>query len=140
MLGCLWIVLKVHSQVWDNFWELKLFKNDKKSFFISLKSSFHSQDIYIFILTFWSCRKNDLIRKEFNFKIYFTTWLTSNCNVLPNISRSKANPIRQQQFDQLIEYNMRNVLVEKSYTKCSGKTINRHFPKKSKLSISLDHY
>ena len=27
-----------------------------------LKSSFHSQDIYIFVLTFWSCRKNSLIR------------------------------------------------------------------------------
>ena len=40
-------------------------------------------------------------------------------------------------FGQLIEYNMWNVIPEKSDTKCSGKTIPRHFPKKSNLSISL---
>ena len=41
-------------------------------------------------------------------------------------------------FDQLIEYNMRNIFVEKSYTKCAGETIPRHLSKKSKLSISLN--
>ena len=41
-------------------------------------------------------------------------------------------------FGQLIEYNMRNIFVEKSYAKCDGETITRHLPKKSKLSISLD--
>ena len=35
------------------------FKKDENA----LKSSFHSQDIQGFIVTFWSCRKNDLIRK-----------------------------------------------------------------------------
>ena len=39
---------------------------------------------------------------------------------------------------QIIEYNMRNIFVEKSYTKCGGETVPRHFSKKSKLSISLD--
>ena len=33
---------------------------------------------------------------------------------------------------------MRNVFVEKSYTKCGGETIPRPLAKKSKLSISLD--
>ena len=33
---------------------------------------------------------------------------------------------------------MRKVFVEKSYTKCAGKTIPRPLSKKSKLSISLD--
>ena len=28
-------------------------------------------------------------------------------------------------FDQLIEYNMGNISVEKSYTKCAGETIPR---------------
>ena len=28
-------------------------------------------------------------------------------------------------FGQLIEYNMRNIFVEESYTKCAGKTILR---------------
>ena len=41
-------------------------------------------------------------------------------------------------FGQLIEYNMRNIFVEKSYTKCGGQTIPRTFSKKSKLNISLD--
>ena len=42
-------------------------------------------------------------------------------------------------FGQLIEYNMRNINVEKSYTKCAGETISRPLSEKSKLSISLDH-
>ena len=41
-------------------------------------------------------------------------------------------------FDQLIEYNMRNNFVGKSYTKCAGETISRPLSKISKLSISLD--
>ena len=43
-------------------------------------------------------------------------------------------------FGQLIEYNMRNVFVENSYTKCDGETIPRSFSKKSKLNLSLDLY
>ena len=39
---------------------------------------------------------------------------------------------------QLIEYDMRNIFLNKSYTKCGGETIPRPFTKKSKLSISLD--
>ena len=41
-------------------------------------------------------------------------------------------------FGQLIEYNMRNISVEKSYAKRAGETIPRLLSKKSKLSISLD--
>ena len=33
---------------------------------------------------------------------------------------------------------MRNISVEKSYTKCGGETIPRPLSEKSKLSISLD--
>ena len=43
-------------------------------------------------------------------------------------------------FSQLIEYNMRNMFVEKSYTKCAGETIPRPLSQKSKLSVSLDQY
>ena len=43
-------------------------------------------------------------------------------------------------FGQLIEYNMINFFLEKSYTKCGGGTIPKPFSKKSKLSISLDQY
>ena len=41
-------------------------------------------------------------------------------------------------FGQLVEYDMRNIFLERSYTKCAGETIPRPFSKKSKLSISLD--
>ena len=43
-------------------------------------------------------------------------------------------------FGQLIEYNMKNTFVEKSYTKCAGESIPRPLSKKYKLRISLDQY
>ena len=56
--------------------------------------------------------------------------------MLPNISRSKGN--RTIKFGQLVEYNMRNIFLEKSYTKYDIETIPRSFSKKSKLIIFLD--
>ena len=56
--------------------------------------------------------------------------------MFPNISRSKGN--QTMKFDQLIQYNMRNIFVEKSCTKYAGETIPRPLSKKPKLSISLD--
>ena len=47
--------------------------------------------------------------------------------MLPNTSRSKNN--KAVKFDQLIEYKMRNIFLEKSYKKCGGETIPRPFPK-----------
>ena len=41
-------------------------------------------------------------------------------------------------YGQLINYNMRNIFVEKLYTKYAGETIPRPLSKKSKLSKSLD--
>ena len=41
-------------------------------------------------------------------------------------------------FDQLIEYNTKNIFIEKSYAKCGAETITRPFSKTSKFSISLD--
>ena len=55
---------------------------------------------------------------------------------LPNISRIKSN--QTMEFDQLIEYDMRNTFLEKSYAKCAEETIPRPFSKKPKLSISMD--
>ena len=40
----------------------KPFKNYEKCFLFRLKSFFRSQDIKVFVTTFWSCRKNSLIR------------------------------------------------------------------------------
>ena len=36
-------------------------------------------------------------------------------------------------FGQLIEYNMRNIFLEKPYTKCGRETIPRPFSKKIKI-------
>ena len=57
-------------------------------------------------------------------------------HVLPNISRSKDD--QTIKFCQLLEYNMRNIFLEKSYTKYGGETIPRPFSKKSNLNISMD--
>ena len=57
-------------------------------------------------------------------------------HILPNISRSKGN--QAMKFGQLIEYNMKNIFVEKSYTKYAGEIIPRPLTIKPKLSQSLD--
>ena len=56
--------------------------------------------------------------------------------MLRNMSRSKGN--QTMKFGQLIEYNIRNIFLEKSYTKCGGETSPRPFSEKLKLNISLD--
>ena len=56
--------------------------------------------------------------------------------ILANISRSKGN--QRMNFGQLMEYDMRNIFIKRSYTKCGGETIPILFSKNSKLSISLD--
>ena len=58
--------------------------------------------------------------------------------ILSNISRSKGN--KTMLFDQLIDYNVRNVFLENSRTKFDVETTLRRFSKKSKLSIPLDQY
>ena len=41
-------------------------------------------------------------------------------------------------FRQLIEYIMKNIILEKSYPKCGGETSPSPFSGKLKLNISLD--
>ena len=58
-------------------------------------------------------------------------------HILPDISGIKGN--QTMKFGQLIEYNMRNIFLEKSCTKYDGETSStRPFLKKSNLSIYLD--
>ena len=59
-------------------------------------------------------------------------------NILPNFLRNKDN--QTMKFDQLTEYGIKNIFVEKSYPKCVGETSWRPFSGKAKLSISLDKY
>ena len=56
--------------------------------------------------------------------------------MLPDISRSKAN--QTIKFGQWRDYDMKNIFLEKSYTKCGEKSSTRTFSEKLKLSISLD--
>ena len=56
--------------------------------------------------------------------------------ILPNISRSEGNFLVK--FGQLIEYNVRNIFLEKSYARHGGETIPWPFSEKSNLGISLD--
>ena len=56
--------------------------------------------------------------------------------MLLNISRSKGN--QTVKFGQLIYCNMRNIFLEKSYSKCVGETSRRLFSKKLKLTVYLD--
>ena len=90
-------------------------------------------------MTFWSCRKNGLIRKIRLISKFMTSQpgkQTIAIYTLPNISRSKRN--QTMKLGQLIEYNMSNIFLKTSYTKCGRETIPRLFSKKLKLSISLD--
>ena len=57
-------------------------------------------------------------------------------HMLPKISRINGN--QATKFGLLIEYNIRYIFLEKSYTKCDSETCPRPFSKKSELSISLD--
>ena len=50
-------------------------------------------------------------------------------HILPTILRSKGNN-HAIKFGQLIDYNMRTILIETSYTKCGGETSPRHFSEK----------
>ena len=56
--------------------------------------------------------------------------------ILPNISKNKDN--QAMKLGQLIEWNMRNFFLEKSYTKCGWGTTPRPFSEKLKLGISLN--
>ena len=60
---------------------------------------------------------------------------TTTIQILPNISSRKGN--ETMKFGQLTEYDMTNITLEKSYTKCGGETIPRPFFNISKLSIFL---
>ena len=46
-------------------------------------------------------------------------------HILPNISRSKGN--LTMKFGRLIEYNRRNIFLEKACKECDGEIIPRSF-------------
>ena len=76
------------------------------------------------------------IRLISNFMTFQPGQQTILIHILPNISRSKAD--QTMKFGQLIEYNMTNIFLEISCTKCGGETSPTPFSEKFKLSIPLD--
>ena len=114
------------KQISFSLLQWKPFQNHEKYFSFHLKSSFRSQDIWIFVLAFWSCRRNDLIRKKSSMSKLLTSqpgWQTITVHILPNISRSKGN--QTLKFGQLIEYNNRNIFLQKSCRKWGRETSSR---------------
>ena len=104
----------------------KAFKNDEKCFLFHLKSSFPSQDIWVFVTIFWSYGKNGLIRKirlTSKFMVSQTGLQTIAIHLLPNISQSKGN--QTIKFGQLIEYNKKNIFLQKLCRKWSKETSSR---------------
>ena len=69
-----------------------------------------------------------LLSRYFNFCL--------DCLVKQQNLRSKGN--QTMKFDQLTEYSMRNIFLEKSYTKNDGETSPRPFSEKLKVNLSLD--
>ena len=65
-------------------------------------------------MTFCSCRENDLIRKIRLTKKFMTSQPSQQTiviRILTNISQSKAK--QTMKFGQLIEYNKRNIFLQK---------------------------
>ena len=92
----------------------KPFKIDEKCFLFHLKRFFRSQDISVFATIFWSCRKNGLIKKIRLTSKFMTSksgLQTIAIHILPNISQSKGN--QTMKLCQLIEYNNRNIFLQK---------------------------
>ena len=59
-------------------------------------------------------------------------------HIFTNISRSKGN--QAMKFGQLIAYNIRNIFLEKSYTKCGRETISRNHTQSVVEKLFLDPF
>ena len=119
-----------------NLLQWHYFKNDGKCFLFHGKNSFCSWNKFLSWL-FGLVEKRLDKKAMVNFKIYdITNWTTNNCNTyLPNVSKSKSN--QTMKFGQLMEYDMINIFLEDSYSKCDEEGSSRPFDKKSKSSIYL---
>ena len=109
-------------------------------FFISSYKLFFFSRYLNFCLNFLVVQKNGMIRKIKLIAKFMTSQPEKQIiaiHILPNIPINKG---KTQVMEQKMEYKMRNISLEKSYTKRGRKTISRPFSKKSKLSISLNQY
>ena len=101
-----------------------------------MKNAFYFILLFLFLKYLHSCPdflfmwNNRLIRKLW----FISKLMTSQpgqqiiaLHIFLNISRSKQN--QTMNLGQLIEDNMQNILLEKSYTKCAGKLVPDPFKK-----------
>ena len=113
-----------------------------------MKNAFYFTSKALFVLKifkFFSCSFGHIAKRldkedKVNFKFYdVTTWLTSSCNthIAQYLEKQRQS---DKKFGLLIECNMSNIFLEKTYTKCDGETSPRPFSEKFKLRISLDQY
>ena len=119
---------------------LKMMKN---AFYFTLKALFVLKILKFLSSPFGHVEKTAQQKDKVNFKIHDEKLNKKldkkqlQCTYCPISQEVKATN-QAMKFGQLIEYNMRNIFVEKSYTKRAGETIPRPLSKKSKLSITLD--
>ena len=118
----------------------------KKVFFISFiesplkmtKNAFSFILTTLFVLEIFDVG-NSLIRKLRLISKFMTSQTGQTIitiHTLLNFSKSIDNQVMK--FGQLIEYNMRNTFLQKSYTKWGGEDSFRSFYKNSKMGIFLD--
>ena len=91
----------------------------KYDFYFILKTA-------IFFLTYWSCKKNGLIRKirlNSKFRTPQPGWQTITIHILPNISKTKSN--LTMKFGQLIKLIKRNIFLQKPWEKWGRETRSR---------------
>ena len=81
-------------------------------FYFILKALFVLQILKFLSRRFGHTGKTLDQKDKVNFKIHdVTSWLTTVIHKLSNISQSKGN--QTAKFDQLIEYNKRNIVLQK---------------------------
>ena len=72
--------LKAHSQVWDNFWQLKALWKWWKMLFISTLKAYLILKIFKFL--YWDFGHIDKRLDHANHRIYdIKAWLTNSCNI-----------------------------------------------------------
>ena len=102
--------------------------------FISPQKFFSFSKYLIFCLDFLDMYRNSLISMISLISKLMTSQpgkQTVGKHIFPNISRSKGN--QRMKFSQLIDCNITNNFLEKSYTKFGGETIPRPFYTKIKI-------
>ena len=103
----------------------------KITFYLTLKNSLCSQDILVFVLIFWSCRKTAWLDNVSKFMTSQPGKQIISIHILSNITRSKN--IHGIKFGQLIQYNMWNIFIEKSFTEYGRKSVTT--PSSNKLNL-----